>query len=374
MPRKRPAAPGETGFTKLADGRWRARRVIKGKAVFREAATRDLAKKRMDEAIKLAEEYGAVVPVSKTTATVPEFVDLWLESIRPVDNPKSSPTYVAYEFHAKRLASALPWKLREVTAADLLALYKTFADRPRSAQYLHKTARKMFAAAVAWGYLERNAAATVPTPKYSAGEVCPPAPEELVKVLAANEVYAGRRYVRKDTLTTFLILMLHSGCRPSELLGLTWDDAGWDRCSITITKTRDGRTGDEKAVKTRKSRREVSLSSTAMEALAEHKARQVKTTGGLVFANDRNGGPLKVGNLRMDFKRLCAVVGLPGEYTLYDLRHTHATQMLAAGMPLHELSWRLGHASVSITADVYSHKVQKKDAEWAEKLAGVLAG
>jgi integrase len=369
MPRRRPAAPGETGFTRLADGRWRARRVIKGKAVYREGRTQREAQARMDEAIRQAEEHGAPVPVAKASATVPEFVALWLEAIRPPD-PTSSPTFKAYAFHAGRLATGLPWKIRDVTTADLLALYAKYADRPRSAQYLHKTARKMFKDAVAWGYLDRNAAASAPAPKYSSPEVCPPNPEELVRVLGVTEAPPGRRYCNLRTLRDFVVLMLHSGCRPSELIALERTDVNWDRSSITIAKSRDGVTGAEKPVKRRKSRREVALSGDAMAVL---RRRAAESTGQLVFAN-RFGRPLLVAGLRNEFKRLCAACGLPAEYTLYDLRHTHATQMLAAGMPLHELSWRLGHASVSITADVYGHKVQRKDAEWAEKFAQAVGG
>lgn len=368
MPRKRPAAPGDTGYTKLADGRWRARRVVNGKAVFREGRTQAAAKAKMDDVVLDSGKHNAPVPAAKSSATVPEFVALWLETIRPPD-PKSSPTYLAYEFHAKRLAANLPWRIRDVSPADLTSLYGRFADRPRSAQYLHKTARKMFKDAVAWGYLTANTAATVPGPRYTAPEVCPPRPEELLRVLDVTEPPPGRRYCALPTLRDFVILMLHSGCRPSELIGLVWADVIWDRGSITIARTRDGVTGEEKPVKRKKSRREVSLSGVAMAVLQKRSG----LGGELVFANkfDR---PHLVAGLRNEFKRLCEACGLPPEYTLYDLRHTHATQMLAAGMPLHELSWRLGHASVSITADVYGHKVQRNDAAWAEKLAGALSG
>jgi integrase len=370
VPRKRPAAPGDTGYTRLQDGRWRARRLVFGKPVFREAPTRDGAKQKMDALLADMAQHNLPEPpkVAKVSITLPAFVDLWLDAIRPPVDPRSSPTYTAYEFHAKRLASGLPWRLREVTAADLQALYAKFADRPRSAQYLHKTARKMFKDAVAWGYLVQNTAATVPSPRYAAGEVCPPNPDELLRVLAVDTPPPGRRYCNLGTLRDFLVLMLHSGCRPSELIGLEWPDVNWSRSSITISKTRDGITGAEKPVKRKKSRREIGLSGVAMGTLRQ---RHESASFPLVFPN-RFGAPLKVAGLRNEFKRLCAAVGLSG-YTLYDLRHTHATQMLAAGMPLHELSWRLGHASVSITADVYSHKIQRKDVEWAEKLAGVLA-
>jgi integrase len=374
MPRKRPVAPGEIGTTKLQDDRWRARKVIHGKAVFREARTQK-------DAIAKIKEYERLIgddetpSKDKASCTVTKFInDIGLKRIEPA-NPKSSPTYLAYAFHAKRFADpeeGLGWKeIRKVEAGDLLVLYGKYADRPASARYLHRTIHKAMKDGVQWGYLSRNVAATVRAPKYQAGEVCPPEPEELARVLAANETYTGPRAVKKPTLSAFLILMLHSGCRPSELIGLTWSDVNWGRNSITISKTRDGKTGDEKTVKRKKSKREVSLSGLAMDTLRAHRLTQPRPFD-LVFANDRYGTALKVGNIRVDFKALCEKLGLSEEYTLYDIRHCHATQMLAAGMPLHELSWRLGHASVSITADVYAHKVRRSDAVWAEKLASVL--
>jgi len=75
---------------------------------------------------------------------------------------------------------------------------------------------------------------------------------------------------------------------------------------------------------------------------------------GLVFAA-RNGAPLAVNNIAgRHLQPLLANLGLPS-IRLYDLRHTHVTLMLAAGVPVHEVAARVGHASAKMTLDVYAH-------------------
>ena len=72
------------------------------------------------------------------------------------------------------------------------------------------------------------------------------------------------------------------------------------------------------------------------------------------------------------FRRLCDKAGLKG-VRLHDLRHLHATQLLAAGVPVRTVSGRLGHANAATTLNVYAHFLQASDREAADVIEGLLA-
>jgi integrase len=92
----------------------------------------------------------------------------------------------------------------------------------------------------------------------------------------------------------------------------------------------------------------------------------------LVFANE-NGGPIHYRNLiRRHFKPLLKKARLPETIRLYDLRHTCATLLLAAGENPKVVSERLGHASVTLTLDTYSHVLPDMQQQAAEKLESML--
>ena len=75
--------------------------------------------------------------------------------------------------------------------------------------------------------------------------------------------------------------------------------------------------------------------------------------------------------LRIGFRRLCVRLGIEG-VRLHDLRHLHATQLLAAGIPVRTVSGRLGHANASTTLNVYAHFLEASDREAADVMGGLL--
>jgi integrase len=135
------------------------------------------------------------------------------------------------------------------------------------------------------------------------------------------------------------------------------------------------------APKTDRSRRSVTLPASTVAALRTHRAKQAEeklaateyTDLDLIFAT-QTGGPLSLPNLtRRHFKPLLEAAGLP-PMRLYDLRHTAATLLLAAGEHPKIVSERLGHATVTLTLDTYSHVLPDMQAASAEKLEGLLFG
>ncbi len=93
---------------------------------------------------------------------------------------------------------------------------------------------------------------------------------------------------------------------------------------------------------------------------------------GFVFAQTADGSqPLHPDTITNGFRRLCDRAGIEG-VRLHDLRHLHATQLLAAGVPVRTVSGRLGHANVSTTLNVYAHFLEASDREAANVIGGLL--
>jgi len=86
---------------------------------------------------------------------------------------------------------------------------------------------------------------------------------------------------------------------------------------------------------------------------------------------DELGEALHAGTIRWHFGRLIRLAGVP-KIRLHDIRHTHATLGLAAGVPLKVMSERLGHASTQITADLYQHVIPGMGADAAAMIGGLL--
>lgn len=134
-------------------------------------------------------------------------------------------------------------------------------------------------------------------------------------------------------------------------------------------------------MKTRTARRTINISRLALGALRRHReaAEESAAKGGdgfdakgLVFAGP-DGGPIHPEYVTRAFDRLVAKHGMP-RIRFHDLRHTHATLLLRAGVPVKVVSERLGHASPGFTLNVYQHVLPGMQAEAAEVFERLLQG
>ena len=171
-----------------------------------------------------------------------------------------------------------------------------------------------------------------------------------------------------------------AGMRQGELLGLRWQDLDLDAGVAAVRQI--CYRGVFKEPKTPKARRTVALSPLLIEALRRHKARQNENRlrwgseyhdHGLVFAQD-SGKPLDGRDLvQRDFEPCQRRAGVP-RIRFHDLRHTHASHLLRAGIHPKVVSERLGHSRVGITMDVYSHVLPGMQEEAARRVDAILAG
>ena len=272
--------------------------------------------------------------------------------------------YIAPELGHRSLSRLAP--------QDLESLYGKLLAKglsPRSVRLVHAVIHRALRQAERWSLVSRNVARLVDAPRPAAAEIRPFSPEEIRQLLTAAE---------GDRLGALYVLAVTSGLRQGELFGLRWADVDLDSELVRVRQqlhhTRDGWTFTEP--KTRAGRRTVAIPRIAVAAMRQHRVRQnaERLRCGpawedldLVFTNE-TGRPCERRNLvRQSFQPLLERAGLR-RVRFHDLRHSAATLLLAEGVHPKVVQERLGHASISITMDTYSHVLPTMQAEAAAKL------
>jgi integrase len=187
-----------------------------------------------------------------------------------------------------------------------------------------------------------------------------------VRALDEKEVLVLIEEVRSSRWGALWELLVFTGMRPSEALGLKWSDVDWGSGRIFVQRSLYRRSATDwifKEPKTARGRRNVLLLDSMLDSLKQHRARQAEerlrmgglyADRGVVFAN-RKGEPLNYTvTVRRHFKPVVRALGFD-TLTPYGLRHTCASIIMKAGTPPHVVSETLGHANVKITLDTYSH-------------------
>ncbi len=278
-------------------------------------------------------------------------------------------------------------KLANLNAMHIQGLYADLL-RPKpdgaglsgsTVQKVHHALHKALSQAVKWNLIPRNPSDAVKAPTPTTKEMRPLSAEEAQRLLEA---------AKEDRFEAFYVLAVHTGMRRGELLGLKWDDVDLDaaisvlRVRRTQTRTRGGRGIALGDVKTKKSRRTIRLTLRAVEALRRHRARQaeeklavggVYSDRGMVFAGEI-GNLINPSNLRQrSFTPLLKRAGLGEEgITFHDLRHTCASLLFKKNVHPKFVQELLGHASVAITLDTYSHMLPGMGGEAADAIGEAL--
>ncbi len=218
--------------------------------------------------------------------------------------------------------------------------------------------------ALAWGVrvemLARDVSAPVPMPTHT---------KEGVRAMTHAEAQDFLTAAKSDALWPLWLVYLSTGLRRGEALGLRWQDIDTSRATLSVrqhvvpVKEGDGATRPAiQEPKSRAARRTIDLDGETVLALTRlHVTQQVAQqkaghweAHNLIFCT-RHGGLLNPNNLYRNFARIRQDCGLDDGWHIHHLRHTHATHLLLAGVPLEAVSKRLGHANSSITLSTYSH-------------------
>jgi integrase len=267
--------------------------------------------------------------------------------------------------------------LQRLTPGHLNSLYADLLERGLSARtvlHVHATIRRALADATRWGLVPRNVALLASPPR-------PGRPE--LQVWTAANLRSFLAHVESDRLYALWLLAASTGMRRGEVLGLQWPDVDLGRARIAVRRSLVT-VGHEVVVsepKTAKGRRSVALDPATvagLKAWRKHQAAErlawgpVWTDSGLVFTRE-DGRPLHPREVTRAFSRYVLAAGLP-VIRLHDLRHTHATLALAAGVHPKVVQERLGHANIAITLDTYSHAVPALEEQAAATVAALVFG
>ena len=209
-----------------------------------------------------------------------------------------------------------------------------------------------------------------------------PSPRREPRTWTAEELRHFLESVQDDRLYGAYVLAATTGLRRGEVLGLTWRnvDLGASRIAVTQAIIPVNGAVTYSTPKTAKGRRSVALDAFTVNALRAHRVRQLEerlvlglgtpAEDALVFT-DLDGSPLHPDRFSASFDRLVKAAGVP-RIRLHDLRHTHATLALQAGVHPKVVSERLGHSNIAITLDTYSHAIPALQEEAATKVAALV--
>jgi integrase len=293
-------------------------------------------------------------------------------------NPKRKQKRAKDEADANVLLREMRKAARESGQEILKSHIETRPLSARTVRYTHAVLTSAFKQAVKWGLLPRNPASLVELPKQARKEMSALSPEEAARFVEACSL---------DRLGVLFKFALATGMRPEEYLGLQWKDIDLRNGVATVQRTlcwhRKGGGWSFGEPKTARSRRSMPLPSSLVQALAVHKRAQAEerlkagaayATQDLVFATSA-GGPLMPQNFfRRHFRPILKRAGLPDSIRLYDLRHSCATLLLSANENPKVVSERLGHASIVLTLDTYSHVLPSMQQAASDKLERILFG
>jgi integrase len=369
MARKR-RGRNEGGIYKRGDGQWtasislgydgtgqRKRRVVYG------SSKKEVQDKLRD--LQNRASHGTLDNAGQMT--VGQFLDHWLEKVaRPAVRPT---TYARYEEHVRlhlkpHLGSVRLAKLNDLHVEHLLAEMQHSGASDSCRRRVGKALRQALRHAVNKGCLAVNPALKVKLPRVDKKEIT---------VYDQEQVGTFLKAARKDRFYCLYVLALDSGMRQGELFGLQWPDIEFGTGSVHVQRSLEN-TGDQlrlKDTKSKKGRRRIDLSRFTLDALHEHRKRMLAAgldvKAGPVFC-DSQGGYLRKSNFhRASFKPVLKRAKLP-RIRFHDLRHTCATLLLLQDVNVKVVSERLGHATVQLTLDTYSHVLPTMQQKAAERM------
>jgi len=335
------------------------------------------SKEELDDKVsELKRKISRVSYIDTDTYPLGDWLDEWINTI--VKDKLRQNTWESYEtvirLHLKPKLGSIPLgKLQPQAIRKVFTEKITEGYSGRSVQYMHTILSAALKQAVIDDILIKNPCMAVQKPRKTKKEINPLSQEQTNTFLAT---------AKNTVFYTILFLAWGSGLRREELLGLRWKDVDTKKGTITVNQTvivtKDGPTISEP--KNKSSYRTIPIQKEIITSLQSHKVviNEQQLQGGLGYTKldlvfpRPNGLPRDPRQLSKDFKAVAKKAGLPDKFTLHDLRHTHATQLLALGIHPKIVQYRLGHSTFQQTMDTYSHVLPQMQDGIADMLSGLL--
>lgn len=336
-----------------------------GKRVYENEQVRSSKKKDAEKVLTaiLRKLDSGELLLEPSTQTVEAYCEDWLVTIAQPRLARSTFKNYCHYMRKQVYTSLGTRKLIKLVPKDVQKLYGEQLSRGlsgRSVRYTHTVLSSALEHAVAQRLIPSNPCKYTQLPRLDTKEMSAMSEIERTAFLEASA---------SNRMHTYFALLLATGLRPAEGLALKWGDFDPIGKTLRIVRTLEYISGKAyfKEPKTKRSKRTISLHDGTVSLLVEYKNADA-SPGDLMFAN-LSGQPLNTSNvLNRYFKPCLVAAGLAtvettakgtarvvSRFRMYDLRHTHATMLLEQNVNPKIVSERLGHASVSLTLDTYSH-------------------
>jgi integrase len=331
------------------------------------------------EAARLISEVDKGTHVDPSRMTVAAFLERWIEHMQGQVSPRSHERYA--ELCRKNLAPLLgalaltklqPAQISQAYAKALASGRRDGAGglSARTVTHMHRVLREALQQAVRWQMLARNPADAVKPPKVE---------RKQMSVLDTDATAELITAAQGSSLAVPILFGVLCGLRRGEIVALRWRNVDLDRGQISVVASTEQTDAGcrEKEPKSGHGRT-VALASLMVEELRGHRLRQAEAllALGVRLTDDHHvvaradGQALQPRSLTHAFVKFVRERGL--QIRLHDLRHSHATHMLASGVHPKIAQERLGHSSVGVTLDLYSHVLPGMQAEAVARVDDAL--
>ncbi|MCI8656246.1 MAG: site-specific integrase [Oscillospiraceae bacterium] len=384
------AAQGGGTIRQRPDGRWEARFTVgrdpgTGKQIQRSVygSTQKEVRQKLAQAVAALDNGDYFEPAKMTLA---RWVEIWLEEYTG-DKKYLTVKHYKAQCRAHIVPSLGAVKLSELTTPQIQAFYNHLQREglaSKSVRNIHGILTKCLSTAVQVGYLRNNPASAVTLPKVVKKDIQPLTDEQVRDFLRVSAA---------DEYEILLKVILFTGLRESEAIGLTWDCIDFKAGTVTICKQlqkrplSDGgftfaplKNGKTRIIKPAAS--VIALLSRRWKEQTEQRLRAGEAWQGWQSAEERKaalvfttltGTNLSPQTVYNHYKKLSAQIGAP-DSRVHDLRHTFAVLSLQNGDSVKTVQGNLGHATAAFTLDVYGHVSEKMKEDSAARMEGYIQG
>lgn len=344
-------------------------------------------KEVMNKMIDYKSDFNKGLIVQDEKITVQEWIKIWLFELKANDlKPSTVERYSGvYDNYIKNTGIG-KCKLKNLKATNIKLYYNRLIEEGKTVNIV-KTVNKILKASLNGakmnGYLYVNVCENVTLPKEKIKE------KKEVAVFTLDEEKKLLTSIKNHKYKMVFILALGTGLRIGELMALKWSNINFENKTLDVNRAmsrayvfENGKKVfkiEENTPKTNSSIRTVPIPSNVLKELQEHKKKQdlfkklyaeVYEDRGYVFANPL-GEFIKPDTISKSYAKLLKEIGIPHK-KFHSLRHTYATRLSEKGVSLKTIQKLLGHASIRMTADIYTHVMNEEKVLAVEKINDIF--
>ena len=321
---------------------------------------------------------GVYLEPSKTTLA--QFLDKWLEHVKAQVAPRTHERYseIVHKNIAPLIGGVLLSKLKPMTVSEAYTKALNSGRRdgtgglaPRTVHHLHRVLKQALAQAVRWQVLTRNPVDAVDPPKVERSTMTTYDMVEIAELLSI---------VRGSRIFIPALLAVLCGLRRGEISALRWRAVNLDAGQLSVVESAEQMNNSVRLKEPKGGRaRTVALPASVVAELRLHRLQQaegllrlgVGLSDDSFVAAHADGAMMQPTFITHEWVRLIAGSGMT-RLRFHDLRHSHATALLASGIHPKVASERLGHSKVGITLDLYSHVMPGMQEDAAARVDAAL--